>query len=363
MFRNVSSLKTPENTGNEEQRKVQFTGGSTYIVSLPKKWVDQNHIRKGSMIRLREEEGGVLSIIPAGVAVEQKPEEALIKISPKDSVDSVIRKVVSSYLVGYNLIQVKAEKQQQLSTNQRDGIKNFARHMLVGTEIVIDTPSDLTLQVLLSYPELSIQSALRRMSIITASMHRDAITALKALDRRLANSVITTDNEVDRFTLYIIRQLKTAVQNPRIIKEIGLTNARDCLGYRLVTKSVERTADHAVNIAENILPLKQQLSGETVKKIEEMSEVAVSMFETAIEALLKQDFSLAESIIEKTKAVSLMEKGAVASSQKIDVDEVANLRLIIESVRRTAEYASDIAEVVLNLTVESVISGEHPFKQ
>ncbi|XES77843.1 MAG: hypothetical protein ACBZ72_02935 [Candidatus Bathyarchaeia archaeon] len=44
--------------------------------------------------------------------------------------------------------------------------KVFARRMLVSTEIVTDTPHELTLQVLLSYPEFSIQSALRRMSII-----------------------------------------------------------------------------------------------------------------------------------------------------------------------------------------------------
>ena len=347
----------------EETRKVQFTGGSTYIISLPKKWIDQNHIKKGSSIRLREEEDGTLLITPTDKAMAPVSEGALIKISPKDNPDAVIRKVVSTYLVGYSFIHIKAEKQQQLATQQRNDIKNFARNMLVGTEIVIDTPSELTLQVLLSYPELSIQSALRRMSIITVSMHKDVITALKTLDHQLAKSVIITDNEVDRFTLYIIRQLKTAVSNPRIIKEIGLINARNCLGYRLVTKSVERTADHAVSIAENILPLKRRLSVEFIKKIEEMSEVAISMFQTAIEALLKQDFNLAESIIEKTKNVSTLEKEAVASSQKINIDEVANLRLIIESVRRTAEYASDIAEVVLNLTVESIISGEQQHRQ
>jgi phosphate uptake regulator len=346
----------------EETRKVQFTGGSTYIISLPKKWIDQNHVKKGSVIRLREDEGGTLLITPTNKAIEQATDEALLKISPKDNANAVIRKVVSAYLVGYSFIRVKAEKQQQLSTQQRNDIKNFARQMLVGTEIVTDTPSELTLQVLLSYPELSIQSALRRMGIITASMHKDAITALKTLDYPLAQSVITTDNEVDRFTLYIIRQLKTAVQNPRIIKEIGLTNARDCLGYRLVTKSVERTADHAVSIAENILPLKQQLSSAVITKIEEMSGIAMAMFETAIDALLKQDFNLAESIIEKTAHVAVLEKEAVTASQKVDVDEAANLRLIIESVRRTAEYASDIAEIVLNLTVESIISKEHILK-
>jgi phosphate uptake regulator len=339
-----------------ETRKLQFTGGSTYIISLPKRWIDQNQLKKGSLIKIREEEGGLLTIVPSDKAIQQKLDDAWIKISPKDNPDSAIRKTVSAYLVGYNLIHIKAQNTQQLSTKQRGDIKNFARHMLVGTEIVIDTPSDLTLQVLLSYPELSVQSALRRMSIITSSMHRDAITALKELDHQLAKSVITTDNEVDRFNLYVVRQLKTAVQNPRIIKEIGLSNARDCLGYRLVTKSVERTADHAVSIAENVLPLKRRLSSDSIKKIEEMSVIAISMFETAIEALFKQDFNLAETVIEKTKTVGMLEKEAVNFSQGISVDEATNLRLIIESVRRTAEYASDIAEIVLNLTVESIIS-------
>jgi phosphate uptake regulator len=339
----------------EETRKLQFTGGSTYIISLPKRWVDQNQLRKGSVIKLREEEGGLLSIIPTDAAVQQRPEEASIRVTLKDPPDAVIRKVVSAYLVGYNIIHIRGENQKPLSTRQRREIKSFSRNMLVGTELVIDTPQELTLQVLLSYPELSVQSALRRMSIITASMQRDALTALKGLDNQHAKEVLITDNEVDRFNLYIIRQLKTAIQNPRIIKEIGLQTARDCLGYRLVTKAVERTADHAASIADNTLLIKNKLEPETTEKLEKMSNLAVSMFETAIESLFRQDYSLAESIVEKTKEIISMEKEAVASSQNVDAEDAPHLRLIIESIRRTAEYASDIAEVVLNLTIESIL--------
>ena len=344
----------PKSSG--ETRKLQFTGGSTYIISLPKKWIDQNQLTKGSVIRVREEEGGLLSIIPTETATQQKLDEATIKVTNKDHPDALIRKTVSAYLVGYNLIHIKSDGQKQLSAKQRHDVKNFSRNMLVGTEIVTDTPEELTLQVLLSYPELSIQSALRRMSIITASMHRDAITALKELNQLQAKEVVTTDNEVDRFNLYIVRQLKTAIQNPRIIKEIGLRTARDCLGYRLVTKSVERAADHAANIAENISHLNKKLDKETVDKLEEMSNIAVSMFETAIEALFRQDYVLAETIVEKREDLVAIEKKAVVSSQKIDIEEAPYLRLIIESIRRTAEYASDIAEIVLNLTVESILS-------
>ncbi|NWF87334.1 phosphate uptake regulator PhoU [Candidatus Bathyarchaeota archaeon] len=337
-----------------EARKLQITGGSTYIISLPRKWVTRNQLRKGSFLILREEGDGSLSLAPSGPAKQEKKEEAIIRVSKKDE-SGAIRKAVSAYLVGYNLIQVRAQGQERLSSLQRNALKDFARRYLVGTEIVTDTPNELTLQILLSYPELTVESSLRRMSIITSSMHRDSMTALREIDHQLAKAVIDTDTEVDRFNLYIIRQLKLAIANPRIITEIGLSNARDCLGYRLITKSVERTADHAVSIAENVLMLKKRIDDEVLRKIENMSTLAISAFEDTIDSLFKHDFNLAESVIERAKEIAKLEKEAILLSQKIEIEEIASLRLLIESVRRTAEYASDIAEIVLNLNIESVL--------
>ncbi len=95
-----------------------------------------------------------------------------------------------------------------------------------------------------------------------------------------------------------------------------------------------------------------------MQKIVEMSSISISMFEKAIESLFQCDFDLAESVIEKTREVMLIEKEAVAATQHIGADEAANIRLIIESIRRTAEYASDIAEIVLNMTVESAMKQQ-----
>jgi phosphate uptake regulator len=338
---------------DDETRKIQFTGGSTYIISLPKNWIAQNQLKKGSFIRLHEEEGGSLTIVPPSSRIKERLDEATIMVRTDDDTEMLNRKIVSAYLSGYNSIHVKSDK-QQLSSKQRHDMKSFVRRMLVGTEIVTDTSSQLNLQVLLSYPELTIQSALRRMSIITTSMHKDAILGLNANDNLLLKDVMTTDNEVDRFNLYVIRQLRTAMQNPRISKEIGLANGKDGLGYRLVTKSVERTADHAVKIAENILTLKHKLNGDLLEKIEKMSVASIKMFDTAMESLFRQDYNTAETIIEGIKEVGILEKEAVLSAQT-DTEDVASLRLIIESIRRTAEYSCDIAEIVLNLTVDSIL--------
>lgn len=352
----MASILTKEvEKQNEEQRKLQVTGGSTFILSLPKDWAIRNELKRGSSMVVRQEDDGSLSIAPSKFIKKEKQDEAFIKASNSDNPDAIMRTAISAYLDGYNILHIRAQGQKMLSSKMRNHLKNFARHYLVGTEIVIDTPTDLTLQVLLNYPELTVQNALSRMSIIASSMHKEAIAALRKLDYQTAKSVIETDREVNRFGLYIVRLLKLAVANPRVVKEIGLNNQRDCLGYRLIAKAVERTADHATKMAENTLLLKEPVNDELSAKIEELSTLANSMFENSMDALFRRDFNLAESVIEKLNHVHKLEKETVLSSRNIKTEEIVNLRLLIESIRRTAEYASDISEIVLNLNVESVL--------
>ncbi len=207
---------------SDEQRKLQVTGGSTFILSLPKEWATKNKLKRGSPMVVREEEDGSLSISPTSFPKQEKQDEAYIKAALNDNPDAVMRTAISAYLSGYNVLHIRAHAQKLLSSKLRNHLKSFARNYLVGTEIVIDTPAELTLQVLLNYPELTVQNALSRMSIIASSMHKEAIAALKNLDYSSAKAVIETDREVNRFGLYIVRLLKLAVTNQRIVKDIGL---------------------------------------------------------------------------------------------------------------------------------------------
>ncbi|UCH37434.1 MAG: phosphate uptake regulator PhoU [Candidatus Bathyarchaeota archaeon] len=216
----------------------------------------------------------------------------------------------------------------------------------------------MIIKVLLSYPELSVESALRRMCIITSSMHTDVMNALKTADMPLVREVIYQDNEVDRFSLYIIRQLKAAIEDLNILKEIGLSTRRDCLGFRLITKTVERTADHAVEIAENIVNLQEPPSAELYENIVRMSESAISIFNQSIEILYKQDFEAANRIVQNAKMAAAKQNELTAEIlQLANQNKISCLSLIVESIKRVAEYSSDIAEIVLNLNIDQIISS------
>jgi len=339
-----------EQTDEGEVRRIQVTGRGSYIVSLPKKWVENIGLGRGGQVVVARE-NGTLTVTPRTMVKQEKRNEITFAISSKGDVESIVRRVIALYLVGYNVIRLRSTEGRLLSS-VRDAIRDTVRKKLVGTEIVTESPEELTLQVLLSYPELSVEDALRRMVIIASSMQKDSVQALKEGNTALAEEVIKMDDEVDRFSFYIVRQIKTAVQNTRIMKEICLYSPRECLGYRLIVKSVERAADHAVKIAENARLLQVRIDPRLLERISEINSFSNSIFEDAIKSLFKRSYDSADEVLKKTKRIEAYENQIIPeiSKQKIKGAEMSSLRLILESLRRICEYGSDIAEVVLNLT-------------
>lgn len=336
----------------EETRKIQFTGKSSYIVSLPKQWVMDLGLKQGDQIRMRRKDSSTLEIYPPKFETRsQKKEEATIEIDDEETA-SIVRKLISLYFLGYKTINIKP-KTGRLSPNQRNIVKEAIKRMLMGSEIISDSSGGITVQVLVNLLELSVDGAFKRMIHLAKSMSNDAILAMKENNLELAQEVINTDDEVDRFGFYIIRQLKIAIQNEHMLKEMGFRNARDCLGYRLVVKNIERTGDHAAFIAKDVLEFKKLVKKDIVEKIEEMNEFALSVLDDSCLALFKEDYVQAEKTIEKTKEIIKYEKRVRDASKSLkDDEEIYRIRRMTENIRRISEYSSDIAEIVLNMNIE-----------
>jgi len=134
-----------------------------------------------------------------------------------------------------------------------------------------------------------VDAASKRMLVIAKSMLKDVILALEESNNDLAKEVIKSDDEVDRFSFYIIQQLNIAIQNDYLLPDIRLVMPRDCLGYRLIVKSVERAADHATNIATHILEIKEPVDNNVITKINKMSNFALEVLDDAILSLFNRD--------------------------------------------------------------------------
>ena len=339
---------------NKEVRKVQFTGRSTYVLSLPKKWIEEMHLHAGDQVTLVRELDNSLSVVPVAAGPSESLSEATAIILPNEASSTLKRKVVSMYLAGYNIIHLKL-KSGRINPALRDAVRELVRRNLVGTEMIADASDNITLQVLLSLPELSVNTAIRRMYLIASSMHRDAMSSLAELNHEMAKEVIKSDDEVDRFSLYVLRNLVMATQNGRVLREMGLKNPSDCLSYRVAVKSIERVADHACGIADKAVKLKDKIPKDSLQKIDKMSHLALTVLGDSVEALLRRDYQLADKTVENAESVRSLEDDAMLAVEKDRIHDTANLKLALEHIRRTAEYASDIAEAAMNETIDEVI--------
>lgn len=341
-----------------EYRKVQRTGRASYIVTLPKEWVQDMGLKAGHQLAFKKQEDSSLLLIPRTVLEKiAEPKESIINevtihVTSKEYPKSLVRKITSLYVVGMDLIHVRS-RDGEFASEQKTLIKDAVRRKLLGTEVISESSNEILLQILVNHPEFPIQKAIKRMFIIALSMNKDAISALKSLDKALIQNIIETEDDVDRLNLYVIRQLKYAIQKNRF-EEIGLKSSKEFLGYRLATNVVEGIADLAVKMAENILTMDKPVNEKIYNKILTLSSYGNQLFEDTMISFFKRDYQAADAIISKSGKIAAMEKEIfkMILDTEMNAKDASSLRLILDSSRRMIECSKEIAEVTLNRTVE-----------
>jgi phosphate uptake regulator len=341
---------------NEEMRKIQFTGKSSYIVSLPKQWITEMGLKQGDQVAVVRQGVSNLQIVP--LKHHNKPtgtEEATIEIKSEDEDSAIVRKLISLYLFGFTIINIKS-KVGRLKPSQRNAIKDAVKGILMGTEITADSVEGITIQVLINLFELSVDGALKRMLIIAKSMQNDALLAQEEANIELAKEVINSDDEVDRFSFYIMRQLKIAIQNEHMLNEMGIGSPYHCLGYRLIVKNIERVGDHATEIAKDLLEYKKPIKKSVLEPIHEMNAFTLSVLDEACLSLFMKDSNQAEKTVRRAAEILKYEKKVQESMKTLkDAEEIYRVRRMSENIRRISEYSSDIAEIVLDVTIEKTL--------
>ena len=166
-------------------RRLQMTGGSTYIVSLPKTWIDELQLKKNSDVTLVKNQNNSITLFQEE---QSKKTNAIALIGKSDSKESIRRKIIAIYLSGYKTIEIKT-KGMEIPSTHRSAIRNLVRTTLMGTEIIDASSEKMVLQVLTQLAQLSFSFALKRMHIIATNMHQDAIEALKELNSESAEEV------------------------------------------------------------------------------------------------------------------------------------------------------------------------------
>lgn len=99
---------------------------------------------------------------------------------------------------------------------------------------------------LMQEPQLKPYVDIPRMTALALDMLRQALAAFVNHDTAKARSVIPQDKEVDAINRQLHRELVSyMIEKPNTITR--------CLNLMVISKSIERIADHATNIAEEVV--------------------------------------------------------------------------------------------------------------
>jgi phosphate uptake regulator len=354
-------------------RRVQCTGRGSYIISLPKDWVEDLELKRGSEIAFNIQPDLTLALVPRKIQEKEgrgnaaKPKEYFISIDQKENVQSTLRMIRALYAIGADIIRIHFKNVQDV-TKYKNEVKNLSRDNFLGTEIIEETSDEITLQILIKHSEFPIEKAVRRMAIVALAANRDAIAALKDRSTSLFDSVISSHNDVSRLGLYVVRQLKYGIER-NLYRELGFRTPKEFLLYRIAVNDIESIAQNAMNIINNlgslkklideeVLFIKDPIDEEIYNQLVNFSSQAHQLYDDSIKALFKREYKDAERLISKRESLKPLENELIMlmSSKKLDPNIASVLRLIFDSSRRVMDYSGNMAELTLNRTVEELCS-------
>ncbi|AKB26061.1 hypothetical protein MSMTP_2592 [Methanosarcina sp. MTP4] len=307
-------------------------------------------LQAGDTLTLTPMPNKTLLVSSSATSREQSVLKASIDYVHSDSAENNLRVLISHYLVGYDFIRLTTKK--GFSAYDRKFIKDSVRQKLIGLELVEESRNELVFQCLLNYHDLPLRRVIKNMYGLVLSMLEDSMTALKDHNVEIAEDVIQRDDDVDRFYLLSVRQLKASIEDVELSEKIGIGDPRECLGYRLITKSIERVGDHAVRIAQNVTKMENGISSDD--PIFKMADLSQKVFESSIDSMTEEDLQAINKIVVEAKKVSQF--GVSLESRDGEGSGNIELSMILESLRRVAEYSADIAEVAINMNIKPSVA-------
>jgi phosphate uptake regulator len=337
-------------SGGFHGRRIQKTGGSTFIVSLPKSWVTSRGLHAGDVLQFTPRSDGSLTLYAEAGARSGTPKRR-VDITNDIPDEHLFRLLVAEYIAGAPLLEIHTPS--RMSAHTRDVIRGFGQRM-IGPEILEETSDSVILQDVIGPNPLPIPSVIRRMHQMVRAMQTDAMAAFRGLDAAIARDVSERDWEVDRLHWFVGKQVTTALKDARALTSIGLT-LPECTTYLQASRVLERIADHAVRITSTVDMLGKEKPPEAmIAELERIAAAAAQALSDAIDALEHKDIAKANAVLDAVARIPPEREKLLHQLGSKRGRVAVALAYVVESLERSALYASDLAEIAINHAVEDL---------
>jgi phosphate uptake regulator len=326
-----------------ETRKVQLSGGTTYTVSLPKSWAQEHGIDAGSELSLRPNGDGSMLVEPA--SGREMPEVSVrLDVSTADD-EAVRQRVLGLYAIGCEDVTLSDATGHDASRRQ---VVADAVAELSGFELLEATENRIRLTNLIDAENVDIRKIALRLRLVALAMHRDAVTAVVEGDVDLAERVVDRDSEADKLFVMVTRYFRRALSDLHEVEKLEQTRA-GLFEYYYTCRQFERVADHAEKLAGFVADPDAPLPGSFAEDLRRFGDRARGVVDTAADVVLA-DGGLDTAHDAVATRDALVNDIEALDRELYDHDapeEAYVVGLILDSLRRTAAYGGNIAEVAV----------------
>lgn len=197
-----------------------------------------------------------------------------------------------------------------------------------------------------------------RMGVFAQEAIHKSIEALKARDEKLAREVIDSDNKIDDLELAVdencidlIARYQPMAGDLRFITTGMKINAE-----------LERIADIAVDICQRVLELADKPLLKPLVDIPKLSAIAQNMVRDAIDAFIKKDVILANSVLLADSQADKLRNNIsdelvndYLAKDKSTATRAVPLLLIARYLERICDHTTNIAEDVVYMVEAKVV--------
>lgn len=325
-----------------EMRKVQITGGSSFTITLPKGWVENVGLQAGDLVGLAAQTDGSL-VLHARPSSKRAARTYVWEIK-NENPEHAFRKLVAIYLMGYDVIKIKGKP--RLSTQMSATLQGATRRT-IGLEVVEEDATGITLQDFLEPAEFPLERGMRRMLHITQGMLQEAFDRISHRDEDALKALIARDDEVDRLYWMINKQYHTILQDTAFASRMEITPTQG-LNHLFAARLVERIADHATRIAENVLELDGPIPPALESKLHAQGQRALALLKDAASAYFRKNVAEANAVIDAVSAYQRDHHDLLSEALDLRKGRLVHIAYIMESQSRIAAYAADLAEIAIN---------------
>lgn len=313
-------------------KKLIRFGNSSFIITLPKSWIDKHKLKKGDLIFIEETPTNELILNTKGVR-ERKVKTTTLNFESMNLKDFE-RELISAYMNNYSEINITGK-----NLGQRTNIFSKMIQDKVGLEITDQNNEQIIVKDVLDLEAMSLDKVIRRLDNMVRATFEEIKGGVKMgkIGDWSLKEISATEEAINKFYYLSWKITRKCQEDPRLLNDLKLTN-RKIFDIQWVALHLEYIGDELKRLAKTINTIGVFNQKKLLVALESTEDGYISM----INAFYKEDLESARRLMAEKGSRTELCEDILPSNAKFPV----GAERVVEKLKSISGFIHNISRVI-----------------